>query len=107
MTSVTPTGDGSVVLSGHTLGAFADETYAGGADFVAVKLDADGAVLWTWQVRASPASTLRRREGGSRYPSDPAVAAHGVSERRIPVREGLVRLPRAPGLVMIPLEGVD
>lgn len=42
--------DGSVVLAGYTGGDWASPN-AGGNDFAAVKLDADGMLLWQWQVR--------------------------------------------------------
>ena len=42
--------DGSVVLAGYTTGAYAAEN-AGSDDFVVIKLDDYGKVLWTWQVR--------------------------------------------------------
>ena len=45
------TGDnGSVILVGTTYGNWS-ETNQGGGDFAAVKLDANGSVLWRWQVR--------------------------------------------------------
>lgn len=40
--------DGSVVLAGYTGGDWASPN-AGGNDFAAVKLDADGMLLWQWQ----------------------------------------------------------
>ncbi|CAM9572083.1 unnamed protein product [Ascophyllum nodosum] len=40
--------DGSVVLAGYTTGAYAAEN-AGSDDFVVIKLDDYGKVLWTWQ----------------------------------------------------------
>lgn len=51
LTSAVPAGDGSVVLSGDTNGSFSGSN-TGGFDFVAVKLDADGNVLWKWQVKS-------------------------------------------------------
>lgn len=45
--------DDSVVLAGYTTGDWNAEN-AGGTDFVAVKLDADGNEVWTWQVRLFP-----------------------------------------------------
>lgn len=42
--------DGSVVMVGYTLGDW-DGTSAGGADFAAAKLDAEGKEVWRWQVR--------------------------------------------------------
>ena len=44
--------DGSVVLAGFTTGAYAAEN-AGSGDFVVIKLDDRGKVVWTWQVRDS------------------------------------------------------
>ncbi|CAN0536546.1 unnamed protein product, partial [Laminaria digitata] len=40
--------DGSVVLAGTTWGSWGGAS-AGRSDFAAVKLAADGAVLWRWQ----------------------------------------------------------
>lgn len=45
--------DGSVVLAGYTAGDWAAENQ-GGNDFAAVKLDADGTLLWQWQVTQLP-----------------------------------------------------
>lgn len=42
--------DGSVLMAGWTSGNW-DGAKGGFYDFVAVKLDADGNVLWNWQVR--------------------------------------------------------
>ena len=42
--------DGSVVLAGSTTGGYAEKN-AGSDDFVVIKLDEYGKVLWTWQVR--------------------------------------------------------
>ena len=42
--------DGSSVLAGHTYGDW-NATNAGNNDLMAVKLDANGSVLWEWQVR--------------------------------------------------------
>lgn len=46
--------DGSVVMAGYTNGGLANERNFGedgyGSDFAAVKLDANGTLLWTWQV---------------------------------------------------------
>lgn len=39
----------SVILVGSSYGNWAD-TNKGGEDFIAVKLDADGNILWKWQV---------------------------------------------------------
>lgn len=41
--------DGSIVLAGWTSGDW-DAANEGDGDFAAVKLDADGVQLWTWQV---------------------------------------------------------
>lgn len=43
--------DGSVILAGFSGGGW-EGTNRGKEDFAAVKLDADGAVLWKWQVGA-------------------------------------------------------
>ncbi|CAN0213505.1 unnamed protein product [Ascophyllum nodosum] len=40
--------DGSVILAGGTTGGYAAES-AGSFDFLVIKLDGDGEVLWTWQ----------------------------------------------------------
>lgn len=51
------TDDGSVVMSCKSNGDFgvsgssAASSVADGYNFVAVKLDSEGNVLWTWQVR--------------------------------------------------------
>lgn len=42
--------DGSVVLAGQTSGDF-DGVISAAVEFAAVKLDADGAEVWRWQVR--------------------------------------------------------
>lgn len=42
--------DGSVMLAGHTDGIWNAES-TGEVDFAAVKLDAEGEVVWKWQVR--------------------------------------------------------
>ena len=41
--------DGSVILAGYTEGDLG-EVNAGSSDFVAVKLDASGELVWVWQV---------------------------------------------------------
>lgn len=43
-------GDDSVVITGYTEGDWA-QTNAGGSDFCAVRLSADGTEVWRWQVR--------------------------------------------------------
>lgn len=48
--------DGSVILGGVTEGNWADtnpDFDSSGDDFAAIKLDADGAVIWRWQVRVA------------------------------------------------------
>lgn len=47
---VRTTGDG-FVMSGHSNGSYGGVS-RGGHDFVAIKVDDDGNVLWKWQVRA-------------------------------------------------------
>lgn len=42
--------DGSVVLAGDSEGDWAGSNL-GGSDFVAVKVDARGSMVWMWQVR--------------------------------------------------------
>ena len=42
--------DGSVVLAGATDGSW-NTTSAGDSDWAAIKLDAEGTVVWKWQVR--------------------------------------------------------
>ena len=42
--------DGSVILAGVTTGGYAAEN-AGSNDFVVIKLDDGGEVVWKWQVR--------------------------------------------------------
>lgn len=44
--------DGSVVVSGYTDGSSSGNS-AGGMDFAAVKLSADGVISWRWQARYS------------------------------------------------------
>lgn len=46
--------DGSIILGGVTEGNWAGtnpDFDDSGDDFAAIKLDADGAVIWRWQVR--------------------------------------------------------
>lgn len=42
--------DGSVILVGNTFGDWS-RTNADGRDCVVIKLDADGIMQWTWQVK--------------------------------------------------------
>lgn len=42
--------DGSSVLAGYTEGNWS-ATNAGSYDFMAVKLDVNGSIVWEWQVR--------------------------------------------------------
>lgn len=42
--------DNSVVMAGYTYGDW-NATNAGSRDFAACKLDADGTLLWKWQVK--------------------------------------------------------
>lgn len=42
--------NGSVILVGSSYGNWKDVKNKGGEDFIAVKLDPDGSILWTWQV---------------------------------------------------------
>lgn len=51
MMSVSMTEDGSFVLAGRAEGVWSGDSSAGGLDFVAVKLDADGQEVWRWQVK--------------------------------------------------------
>ena len=44
--------DGSVVLVGYTYGSWST-TNAGYYDCVAIKLNANGTMLWTWQVNSN------------------------------------------------------
>ena len=48
--AVATTADGSVIFSGSTFGLWA-ETHAGSSDFIASKLDSEGTLMWTWQVK--------------------------------------------------------
>lgn len=57
MNTAAVTADGNVVLAGHTQGHW-NGTQVGFYDAAAVKLDADGTVLWRWQVKTC--STHRR-----------------------------------------------
>lgn len=52
------TDDGSFVMVGHAEGNWSDAASAGGLDFVAVALDADGNEIWRWQVRPSCLNTF-------------------------------------------------
>lgn len=47
--AVAATGDGSVILAGSTA-CVRDEPSIASGDFVAMKLDVDGNLVWTWQV---------------------------------------------------------
>lgn len=47
--AVATTEDGSVILAGSTTGVLG-EVSMGSGDFAAIKLDADGYTVWTWQV---------------------------------------------------------
>lgn len=51
MTAVSMTEDGSFILAGQGQGVWSGSASAGGLDFVAVKLNADGREVWRWQVR--------------------------------------------------------
>lgn len=44
--------DGGVVVGGYAGDSYNGVPSEGGADFVGIKLDSDGAVEWYWQVRA-------------------------------------------------------
>lgn len=54
--AVSATEDGSFVLAGKTTGVLSGLASAGGVDFAAVKLDADGNEIWRWQVRSEGAA---------------------------------------------------
>ena len=43
--------DGSVIIAGNTWDSYEDVN-AGYSDFVAVKIDGDGSIIWKWQVRS-------------------------------------------------------
>ena len=43
--------DGSVIIAGRTWGSYEDVN-AGYRDFVAMKFDDDGNIIWKWQVRS-------------------------------------------------------
>ena len=49
--AVAVSGDGSVVLGGSTTNMWGDPL-GGSSDFTAYKLDAEGMLLWTWQVES-------------------------------------------------------
>lgn len=53
LNAVAMTEDGSCVLAGYTSGEWGGQHNLGGNDFAAVKLDANGIVLWRWQVPRS------------------------------------------------------
>lgn len=57
LTSATLAEDSSVVVSGYSRGSYG-AVNAGSADFVAVKLDPNGTVLWKWQVGVALGSDL-------------------------------------------------
>lgn len=44
--------NGSVIIAGYTEGSYG-AVNAGSGDFVAVKIDRDGNILWQWQVRVT------------------------------------------------------
>ena len=54
--SVATRKDGSVLLAGYTWGDW-NGTNAGGRDFAACQLDANGTEIWRWQVNM-PISTF-------------------------------------------------
>lgn len=49
LVGVVATADGNLVMSGHTAGDY-NGTLIGVYDYVAVKLNPDGAVVWRYQV---------------------------------------------------------
>lgn len=55
-TSVVQTPDDAFVMSGSTNGSYGGST-SGGEDLVAIKMDANGTVLWTWQVTVTSSAT--------------------------------------------------
>lgn len=52
--------NGSVVMAGYTSGDWDGEVHAGGDDFAAVKLDADGNEVWRWQVGSHPTGMVQQ-----------------------------------------------
>lgn len=73
--AVAVSGDGSVVLGGSTTNMWGDPL-AGSSDFKAYKLDAEGMLLWTWQVE----SRLSLRP----YSKSNAITAGGRSFACVP-----------------------
>lgn len=61
--------NGSVVVAGNTYGNWSGVN-AGSGDWAAVKLDADGAVLWQWQVK--------EKEGLVRRYTEPIILKQSV-----------------------------
>lgn len=55
--AVVDTTDGAFVMSGLTSGSYAGAAN-GEADFVAIKIDADKNILWTWQVQVDLLGTV-------------------------------------------------
>ena len=53
--------NGTFVLAGSTYGDW-NGSNAGNSDFAAVKLDADGNVIWKWQVSKATSKTLTKRK---------------------------------------------
>lgn len=51
--------DGGVVAAGYSNGTWNSESGSGQVDFAAVKLDADGNVVWIWQVSQRKRDTER------------------------------------------------
>lgn len=50
--------DGSAVMSGYTYGSWA-ATYQGWGDFVVMSMNADGTMLWKYQVGTTKGKTLK------------------------------------------------
>lgn len=54
--------DGSALFAGTTFGDWV-QVSVGSWDFAAMKMDVDGNVLWTWQVRRNAEERESERQG--------------------------------------------
>lgn len=70
LTSAAATDDGGVVVGGYTTGLYNGVDSEGRADFVAIKMDSDGAVEWHWQAREGGA--------GGRSSTQPITSVGGL-----------------------------
>lgn len=75
-------------MCGHTDGSYAGPN-AGSSDAVAVKLDAEGNELWTWQVIAHDLSTLLLWLAGRLPPLDRHRETTSAAALKISISEGI------------------